>query len=155
MRRTTSVAISLVLTTSQLQAQEAALVPWENVDALRPGHQIVITLKSGVRLEGAFQDSSPQDVALTTADGSEQKVPKTDVQGIIVEKKDSVVDGLLLGAALGAGAGVLVGYGRRTFECRAGCSMQIGVTLFTPIGALVGWLRDRRQHQTEVLYQAP
>jgi hypothetical protein len=143
------------LTTSLLHAQVAAPRPWEKVDALPPGTQIIITLKSGVRMEGAFQASSPQDLALTALTGGEQRVPKADVRGVTGGKKDGVVDGLLLGAAIGAGAGVLVGYDRRTFECRAGCSMQIGVTLFTPIGALVGWLTDRRRDQSEVLYHAP
>jgi hypothetical protein len=155
MRRTASVGISLLLATSLLQAQVVAPGSWEKVNALPPGNQIIITLKSGVRMEGAFQDSSRQDLALTAPTGGEQRVLKADIQGVIGEKKDSVVDGLLLGAAIGAGAGVVVGYDRRTFECRAGCSIQIGVTLFTPIGALVGWLRDRKQNQTEVLYQAP
>jgi hypothetical protein len=138
-----------------LSAESGAMVGAPGGRTSTPGNQIVITLKSGVRMEGAFQDSSPQDLALTTAlVGGEQRVPKADVQGVIGDRKDSVVDGLLL-AAIGAGSGVVVGYGRRTFECRAGCSVQIGVTLFTPIGALIAWLRDRKQHQTEVLYKAP
>jgi hypothetical protein len=155
MRRTASVAISLLLTTSLLQAQVAAPGPWERVDALPPGHQIIITLKSGVRMEGAFQDSSPQDVALTALTGGVQRVSKADVQGVIGEEKDSVVDGLLLGAAIGAGGGALWGYGRRTFQCKTGCALTWGVILGTPVGALFGWLRDRKQDQTEVLYQAP
>jgi hypothetical protein len=156
MRRTASVATSLLLTTSLLQAQVATPGPWEKVDALPSGKQIVITLKTGVRMEGAFQDSSPQDLALTTAlAGGQQRVPKADVQGVISEKKDSVVDGLLLGAAIGAGAGALWGYGRRTFQCETGCALTWGVILGTPVGAVVGWLRDRKHNQTEVLYPAP
>jgi hypothetical protein len=143
------------LTTALMHAQIAAPRPWEKVDTLPPGTQIIITLKSGVQMEGAFQGFSPRDLALTALTGGEQRVPKADVQEVVGEKKDGLVDGLLLGAAVGAGAGVLVGYDRKTFECRAGCSMQIGVTLFTPIGGLVGWLTDRRRDQTEVLYHAP
>lgn len=155
MRRTASVAISLLLTTSLLQGQVAAPGPWEKVDALPPGNQIIITLKSGVRMEGAFQDSSPQDLALMALTGGEQRVPKADVQGVSSEKKDSVVDGLLLGAVIGAGAGALWGYGRRTFQCETGCALTWGVIMGTPVGAVVGWLRDRKHNQTEVLYRAP
>src|SRR5687767_7706665 len=112
MRRTASVAISLVLATSLLQAQLAVGGPWEKVDVLPPGNQIVITLKSGVRMEGGFQDSSPRDLGVTALNGGEQRVFKADVQEVIGEKKDGVVDGLLLGAAIGGGAGALFGYGR-------------------------------------------
>lgn len=155
MRRPASVAISLLLTTSLLEAQVAAPGSWDKVDALPPGNQIIITLKSGVRMDGAFHNSSPQDLALTALTGGEQRIPKADVRVVISEKKDTVVDGLLLGTAIGAGAGVLWGYGRSNFLCKTGCALTWGVILGSPIGALVGWLRDRKQKQTEVLYQAP
>jgi hypothetical protein len=64
------------------QAQVAAPGPWEKVDALPPGNQIIITLKSGVRMEGAFQDSSPRDLALTVLTDGEHRVPNADVQGV-------------------------------------------------------------------------
>jgi hypothetical protein len=128
---------------------------WEKVDAWPPGERIIITLKSGVRMEGAVKDSSSEDLVLTTPTGNEQRFPKDEVQQVNGDKKDTIVDGLLLGAAIGAGFGVLFGYGRRTFECRAACSIAIGATLFTPVGALVGWLRDRKRNQTEMLYIAP
>lgn len=155
MRRTASVALIVLLATSLLQAQVAAPGPWTKFDALPRGTEIIITLKSGVPVKGAFQDSSPQDLAVTAPTGSEQRVPKADIQGVIGEKKDSAVDGLLLGAAIGAGAGAFWGYSRRNFQCETGCALGWGVILGTPIGALVGWLRDRKQRQTEVLYQAP
>ena len=126
---------------------------WERVDAWPPGESIIITLKSGERIHGAFKDSTPEDLVLTIP--RERRVSKADVRQVAGEKKDTIVDGLLLGASIGAGFGALFGYGRRTFECRAGCSIAIGATVFTPVGALLGWLRDRRQNKTEVLYHAP
>jgi hypothetical protein len=136
-------------------AQVSTPAPWRTVEAWPSGERIVITLKTGERIEGAFRYSNAEDLVLTTRTGSEHRVLKAEIRQVNGERKDTSVDGLLLGAAIGAGFGVLLGYGRRTFECRAACSIAIGVTLFTPTGAFVGWLRDRRRTQTEVLYDAP
>ena len=155
MRWSAAVAISVLLGSSLLQAQVSAPGTWERLDALQPGTLIVITLKSGAPVTGAFQASGSGDLAVTTRTGTEQRVAKAEIQGVVGEKKDSVMDGLLLGAAIGAGTGAFWGYGRRSFECRAGCAMAMGTIVGTPIGALVGWLRDRKHHQTEVLYRAP
>jgi hypothetical protein len=155
MLRAASVVIVLLLSTAEFQAQVIGPARWEKVDGLPSGTQILVALKTGERIQGTFLASSPQDLALTATTGSQRRVSKPEVQDVTVVKKDKVLDGLLLGTAIGAGVGVAVGYDRRTFECRAGCSIGIGVTLFTPIGALVGWLRDRKENQTEVLYKAP
>jgi hypothetical protein len=136
-------------------AQVSTPAPWQAVEAWPSGEQMVITLKTGERIEGAFKHSNAEDLVLTSRTGSERRILKADIRQVNGEREDTSVDGLLLGAAIGAGFGVLLGYGRRTFECRAACSIAIGVTLFTPTGAFVGWLRDRRRTQTEVLYDAP
>jgi hypothetical protein len=138
---------------SPSRAQVAVPGRWERVDRWPPGEPVIITLKSGERIAGAFRSSTPEDLVLTTP--LEERIPKAEVRQVDGEKKDTIVDGLLLGASIGVGFGVLFGYGRRTFECRAACSIAIGATVFTPVGALLGWLRDRKQNETEVLSHAP
>ena len=127
---------------------------WERVDALPAGRSITVVLKSGERVDGTVSRSDSANLTLAAALRDERIIPKAEVRQILAEKKDSALDGLLRGAAIGAGIGVMVGYDRRTFECRAGCSIAIGTTLFTPAGALIGWLRDRKRPQIEVVYEA-
>ena len=110
----------------------------EIFDGRPSGASLILTLKSGERLGG-----------LSSLTGRGRTRAKEAVRPVTGEKKDTAIDGLLLGAAVGAGFGVVLGYGRRTFECRAGCSIAIGTTLLTPVGALVGWLQDRKRNQTE------
>jgi hypothetical protein len=140
------------LSSDQALEQSAAQRRWQTVDAWPPGEHIIITLGRGDVVEGAFKYATSEELFLTGPTGGERRIPKAEVRQIKGVKKDTSVDGLLLGAAVGTGFGVLIGYDRRTLECRTGCSIAIGTTLFTPIGALVGWLRDRKRNHTEILY---
>jgi hypothetical protein len=83
-------------------AQVSTPAPWQTVDAWPSGEQILITLKTGERIEGAFKHSNAEDLVLTTRTGSERKVLKVEIRQVNGEKKDTSVDGLLLGAAIGA-----------------------------------------------------
>lgn len=153
MHRPAAVALLITLTCASVVAQIPG--PWVTVDTLPSGQPISITLKSGDRIEGLFRSASPLELMLAARTGNERTISKTDIRNLSVEKKDTSLDGLLLGAAIGAGVGAFWGYRRRQFGCRAGCAVTWGVLIFTPSGALVGWLRDRKHKHTEVLYQAP
>ncbi len=143
------------VSSTQAPEQGTAQERWQAVDARAPGEHMMITLKRGDYVEGAFKYATSEDLLLTDPTGSERRIPKAKVRQVKGKKKDSSVDGLLLGAALGAAFGVMIGYDRRTFECQSGCSIAIGTTLFTPVGGFVGWLRDRKSNHVEVLYDVP
>ncbi len=163
MRTTTCLALGLVIlalaprpTNAQsIDSAQSVERPWTRVIGWPPGQRLIVTLESGDQVAGKFVGSSEDAFTLTDRTGAERTIRKADVRRVLGERPDSSLDGLLLGAAIGAGAGVLKGYDARTFECRARCSIAIGTTLFTPIGALVGWLRDRHQHPVEVLFAVP
>jgi hypothetical protein len=162
MRATSCLAVMLLVMTPPAtpaqtldSARDMALQPWSKLDSWPPGERLVVTLKTGELIRGTFVRSNEEALVLGDETGRERTVRKVDVLRALGEKRDTTVDGLLIGAAIGAGAGVLKGYDKRTFECRAGCSIAIGTTLFTPVGALVGWLRDRHMSHSEVLYEAP
>lgn len=128
---------------------------WQSVDAWPSGERMIVTLVRGDVVDGVFKDATADDLLLTSPTGNDRRIPKVEVRQVKGVKKDTAVDGLLLGAAVGAGVGALIGYNRRTFECASGCSVAIGTTLFTPVGALAGWVRDRRNTHIEILYNAP
>ena len=139
----------------------AAVVPgrWEKVDGLQEGTQIVVEMKSGDRLEGAFKGSSPQDLTVTDPAGSDRQVPKTAVAKIMTAEKvkDGLSNGMLIG--MGVGTGVAVGAvairaGRLSDleECSAcGLAILAGFAGGWAMGAVI----DAIHYGPEVLYQAP
>jgi len=159
MPTTTGLALGFVfLTLASPRAGAQSLIErgqWTKLTEWPPGQRLIVTLASGEQVSGRFAGSSDSAFTVTDSTGAERAIPKADVRRVVGERLDSNLDGLLLGAAIGAAAGVLKGYDARTFECRARCSIAVGTTLFTPIGALVGWLRDRHQHSKEVLFATP
>jgi hypothetical protein len=163
MRTTTCLAFGLVIlalaprpaNAQSIDSAQSVEPAWSRVIGWPPGQRLIVTLESGDKVAGKLVGSSEDAFTLTDRTGVERTIRKADVRRVLGERPDSSLDGLLLGAAIGAGAGVLKGYDARTFECRARCSIAIGTTLFTPIGALVGWLRDRHQHPVELLFATP
>ena len=141
----------------------ASVIPgrWEKVDALTPGFQIVVTLKSGDRLEGAFKISGPDFLELVTPTGTEWRTPKRDVRKIVSQEKvqDGRWDGLLAGLLLGLGGGIAAG--AITYYTASGegpespAGFMAGMGMFgAGVGALVGYLADRSHQGPELLYQA-
>ena len=142
----------------------ASVIPgrWEKVDALTSGFQIVVTLKSGDRLEGAFKSSGPDFLELVTPTGSDLRTAKRDVLKIVAKEKyqDGHRDGLLAGLLLGLGGGVAAGaimyYTASSEAPESPAGVMAGSGMFgAGIGALTGYLADRSHKGTEVLYQAP
>ncbi len=137
----------------------AAVVPgrWEKVDGLQEGTRIVVEMKSGDRLEGAFKGSSPQDLTVTDPAGSDRQVPKTAVAKIMTAEKvkDGLSNGMLIG--MGVGTGVAVGavalaVGGFSEECVAcGLAILAGFAGGWAMGAVI----DAIHYGPEVLYQAP
>ncbi len=139
----------------------ASVVPgrWEKVDGLQEGTQIVVEMKSGDRLEGAFKGSSSQDLTVTNPAGSDRQVPKTAVAKIMTAEKvkDGLSNGMLIGMGVGTGvavAGVALAVGGFDFgdECVAcGLAILAGFAGGWAIGAAI----DATHYGPEVLYQAP
>ena len=139
----------------------AAVVPgrWEKVDGLKKGTRIVVEMKSGDRLEGAFKGSSPQDLTVTDPAQSDRQVPKTAVAKIMTAEKvkDGLSNGMLIGMGVGTGVAVgavAIGAGRLSDleECTA-CAAAI-IAGFAG-GWAMGAAIDAIHQGPEVLYQAP
>ena len=138
---------------------EAGVIPgrWEKVDGLQEGTRIVVEIKSGDRLEGAFKGSSPQELTVTDPAGSDRQVPKTAVAKIVTAEKvkDGLTNGMLIG--MGVGTGVAVGAvalatGGVSEECIVcGLAICAGFAGGWGIGAAI----DAIHQGPEVLYQAP
>jgi hypothetical protein len=144
-----------VLPTHLLQA---AVIPgrWEKVDGLQEGTGIMVELKSGDLLEGAFKLASPQELTIIDLSGSDQQLPKTAVAKIVTAEKvkDGLNNGMLIG--MGVGTGVAVGAvalstGGISEECSVcGLAILLGFAGGSDMGAAI----DAIHQKPEVLYQS-
>lgn len=143
------------LTTS---ASRTGVIPgaWDRVDAVQPGSPLVVTLKSGDRIEGAFKALRPGMLALTDPAGRETSVPRSEVGKIVARGvKDRLRNGALTGAGVGLGAAlaVLAVVGSRDGyvlpSARWGAPL-----LLSSVGGVVGALVDRAHKGDELLYVA-
>lgn len=131
---------------------------WEKVEAVEPGSQIVVFLKSGDRIEGTFKEVGEQDLAIADGQG-ERRLPKTSVAKIETAPfDDGKGDGTLTGAALGAlGLGVLGALaGSMDDESNnTGQAAAFGAALGAGAGAGIGFALDSAKKGSTVLYKAP
>jgi hypothetical protein len=130
---------------------------WERVEALRPGTTLVVALKSGDRITGAFKALHPMMLALVDRDGSESSVRRSDVATIVTRgARDSLTNGTLTGAGIGLTAAVITlaviasGDGYVLPSAKWGAPL-----LLSCIGGVVGAVIDRAHEGVELLYVAP
>ena len=140
-------------------ASRAGVIPsaWEQVEALRPGSPLLITLKSGDRIDGAFEALRPETLALTDPAGTELSVPRSEVLKIVARgARDSLSNGALTGAAIGLGAAVAIlaviasGDGYVLPSAKWGAPL-----LLSSVGGVVGAVIDRAHRSQQLLYVAP
>ena len=144
------IALVVLVTTSL----HAGVIPgrWEKVDALQPRSQIVLSLKTGEHIEGAFVRTGADELTVIDQNGSERKFPKSEVLKIVSRKKRD--QGTLVGLAAGFGVGAVLGFlFGRAFDNTAGGVVLVG-GIGAGIGALIGYGAGKLRKGTEVLYQA-
>jgi len=154
-----SIASILTIAFLTINSLTAGVVPgrWEKVESLKEGTRILVEIKSGNRLEGAFKRVSPQELTIIDPGGSDRQVPKTAVARIVTAEKvkDGLTNGMLIG--MGVGTGIAVGAvalatGGVSEEC-----IVCGLAIF--VGFAGGWgmgaAIDAIHNGPEVLYQAP
>jgi len=127
-------------------------------DLTAPGTTIYVVDTSGEETKGRIVGLT--DVALTLqVDGTRQQFAMADVARVERQKRDSVRNGVLIGAAVGALAGFTLGKSldspacpRRGTECGQGAA--IGMTGGAFWGAVAGWIVDALVHTRESVYVA-
>ncbi len=152
----------LLFGTELLDAAEIPRGRWEKVELLQAGTGIVVKLKAGDRIEGAYQGLGTEELRVTDLSGLELKLPKSSV--LSVETAEKVHDRLTNGALIGAGAGCAAGFfsmlgfaegvtasGPIFGEEGTGYFVGAGI-VGAGIGAIVGALVDAKIKKAEILY---
>ena len=136
-----------------------AMIPgsWDQIAALQSRSSLVVTLKSGDHLEGAFKALEPATLYLIDSAGREFKVARSDVAKIIGRAAhDGITNGALIGAGIGLGAALAIlrvvgsGDGYVLPPAKWGAPL-----LLSSVGSIVGALVDRGHNGERLLYVAP
>ena len=149
-RRIIAIVLLVQCLSSPARAQSS---DWAVIEGLASGVRVIVVFKTGTRVEGNLQSALADGIGVVPNGAGLLRIARNDVREIFRVDRDSVANGILLGAAAGAAFGVFFGFSGRTFECKAGCSITIGTTLFTPIGALIGYMKDKRHNATVLIYR--
>ena len=146
-----SAIILVVLVSLSLHA---GVIPgrWKKLAAQPAGKQIVVTLKTGDSMEGAFKVSETDELTVVASDGKEMAIAKSEVLRISSLEKhdDPATNGTLIGLATGFAAGIAVIAGEEDFTV---LGRLVFGGLGAAIGSLVGYAADKAHKGTEVLYQ--
>jgi hypothetical protein len=137
--------------------RSAGLIPgsWEKVEGLRVGSPLVVTLKTGDRRRATLKGLTLGALTLTDAAGKEFMIPRSEVGTIVVQVKDDVVNGALIGAGIGLSVALAA---LATAGSRDGYvlpSAKWGAPLLlSGLGGLGGLLVDRAQKSEQTVYVA-
>ena len=145
------------LASPSIQPQKAA---WARVRDLSAGRVIVTTVHSE-RVQGRVEAIDENHISIRNAAG-ERQIAKSDVRSIIALRRDSVWDGVLVGAAIGFGGGAGVGaawfHGSGRYGAKPpgyGTEFVSGMGVIgSAVGALVGGRIDMRRVQRVVIYES-
>jgi hypothetical protein len=135
---------------------------WAKVAILPLESQIVLTLRSGDRIECKYQSLSNTDLVVVDMSGSEVNIPRSEVAKITSGKPvaDPLWNGPLIGLGIGAGAGALLGAAlydedENNFAIFSrGETAAITAVVGAAIGVTIGLVTDVVDKSPEVLYVA-
>ena len=154
MKNSRTVVMALILVGLLSVPVRAQVIPgrWEKVEALTLGPRITVELKNGARLEGQFEELSPSGILLRTG-SAQAAVPRADIERITTRGGDGLLSGALIGA--GVGVGIVVGVLHPMSESSVSGNTVLGTAIMAGIGALIGVGVDALKKTDVVLYQAP
>jgi hypothetical protein len=114
-------------------------------------NKVVVIDTTGREFRGTIADASASELRLQI--GREiRRFDAVDLRSIHMRKEDSLANGALIGAAVGAGATSLIFLDN---ECHDDPACYGAVAVYGGLGALAGLIADALIHRTVVIYTAP
>lgn len=145
-------ALVFALTCASFASAQPAASSLEDLKILEnTNSRVTVTDTSGREFRGTVVDAS--DSLLSLRIGSAiRRFAAAEVRSVRVRKEDSLVNGALIGAAVGGGLTSLMFLDN---ECRDDPACYAAVAVYAGAGALAGLGIDALIHRSVVLYTAP
>ena len=143
-------AALLLLASTAASAQPGA----KTLEALQPlGHGTTVTLTDGTghQIRGRMTNVSETRICLQLR-RERRCFDVVDVEAVRVRKEDSLVNGALIGAAVGGGLTSMIFLDN---ECRVSPECYGAVAFYSGVGAVTGLVVDALIHGSLVVYEAP
>ena len=118
---------------------------------LAPGADLTVLDASGTVTRGKLSAIVPGELSLDVG-GSVRRWTEADVRQIRHRVNDSVLNGVIIGAAIGAGLPALMYFDN---ECRGDPACAAAVARGAAIGALAGGIVDALIRPNRLIYQHP
>lgn len=125
---------------------------WSRVMALVPGQRIEVIYANLKTARGAFNAANADELRLN-ADGTMQAIPRAEVLRISLRENSKRLRNVLLGAAIGAAGGLVVGAAKDASYSEE--DEHLAKMLFTPAGAAIGAGVGAGFPSFETIYRAP
>ena len=147
-----TVVIALILVSLLSFPARAQGIPgrWEKVEALKLGSPITVELKNGDRLGGQFEGLSPSELLLRT-NSAQAAIPRAEIDRIITRGRDGLLNGYLIGTAIGGGTMTAVFWPRQDWPVSGTAFMGL---VGAGLGGLLGIGVDAWTKTEVVLYRA-
>ena len=133
----------------------AGVIPgrWEKVSALAVASPVTVEMKDGDRVKGHYEGLTATDVLLVTHD-ARAAIPREDIETITTQAEDSLANGILIGAGVGAGimGALAAGISNDLTPLGVLIVASIGLAPGLAVGAAVDAVQ---KPATIVLYEAP
>ena len=105
--RRLAVGVLLAGVGTSVEAQEVATSIDQLGSLVKPGENVTVTDNSGRQLTGRIATLSASSLALLV-DGNERAIAETDVATIYQHHRDSLINGTVFGAVIGAASGAVL-----------------------------------------------
>ena len=149
----TFVLILLTVAAPSTALAQSGAGSWDAVKAVYTDTKLEVRLASGETLKGKMVDATDAVLALSQ-DGKRVEVPRDQVLRVYVEGKRSVKRAALIGAAIGGGGGVGLGFAATGGSSDITRAVVAGVGIVgAGLGAGVGALLGTRRGNPVLIYE--
>ncbi len=148
------ISLFISILTPITRAQRLVFDDWTAVQALTPGDEVIVTLKTEKELKGKFLDAGAGEVSLERKGKRESVAKDTIAQLHVVKGKAAKGKWALIGAGAGAGAGFAIGQSKNGRNVDDGETYVFAGTLIgTGIGAVTGYLFGASRRDRQLVYR--
>jgi len=148
--RSALVHLALVVTSAGVASAQPAVASLEDLKSLESATRVTVVDMQLRRFRGTIADAS-ESLLLLRIGSETRRIEVSEIRAVHIRKEDSLVNGTLLGAAVGGGLTSLLFLDN---ECRDDPICYKAVVAYAGLGALAGLAIDALIHGTTVIYDA-